>query len=153
MSLSRAWTPLWICFIFGLRERLYPAHVLISLWCDSDNKNFFTFQNLCGYFSFVHFGYQQNLLINYIPLPGFFLNICSMHIGPKELARFFFLCFSASSTKSTMAAKILCHSLELELLHGFVLCLVQSKKPTPVVCWLVFRVIMIIKLFFSVLGF
>ena len=51
--------------MFGLKERPYPAHVLISLWCDSDNKNFdlFTFQNLRGYFSFVHFGYHQNLVI------------------------------------------------------------------------------------------
>ena len=50
--------------MFGLTERPYSAHVLISFWCDSDNKNydFFTFQNFSGYFSFVHFGYQQNLL-------------------------------------------------------------------------------------------
>ena len=27
--------------MFGLKERSYPAHVLISFWCDSDNKNFF----------------------------------------------------------------------------------------------------------------
>ena len=40
MSLSRAWTALWICFIFGLKERPYSAHVLISFWCDSDNKNY-----------------------------------------------------------------------------------------------------------------
>ena len=40
MSLSRAWTALWICVMFGLKERPYPAHVLISFWCDSDNKNF-----------------------------------------------------------------------------------------------------------------
>ena len=26
--------------MFGLKERPYPAHVLISFWCDSDNKNF-----------------------------------------------------------------------------------------------------------------
>ena len=51
--------------MFGLKERSYPAHVLISFWCDSDNKNFdfFKFQNFCGYFSFAHFGYHQNLLI------------------------------------------------------------------------------------------
>ena len=49
--------------MFGLKERTYPAHVLISCWCDSDNKNFdfFMFQNLSVYFSFVHFGYHQNL--------------------------------------------------------------------------------------------
>ena len=48
--------------MFGLKERPYPAHVLISFWCDSDN-DFFTFQNLSGYFSFVHFGYDQNLIM------------------------------------------------------------------------------------------
>ena len=49
----------------GLKEGPYSAHVLISFWCDSDNKNydFFTFQNFRGYFSFVHFGYYQNLVI------------------------------------------------------------------------------------------
>ena len=49
--------------------------------------------------------------------------------------------FSASSTKSKMAAKIMRHSLELELPLGFVLCLVQGKNPTLVVWWLVFGVI------------
>ena len=51
--------------MFGLKERPYTAHVLISFWCDSDNKNFdfFTFHNFSGYFSFVHFGYHQNLVI------------------------------------------------------------------------------------------
>ena len=44
-----------------------------------------------------------------------------------------------------MAAKILCHSLELELLYGFVSSLVQKNNPTLDVCWLVFCVIMIIK--------
>ena len=29
--------------MFGLKERHYPAHVLISFWCDSDNKNFHFF--------------------------------------------------------------------------------------------------------------
>ena len=27
--------------MFGLGERPYPAHVVISFWCDSDNKNFY----------------------------------------------------------------------------------------------------------------
>ena len=51
--------------MFGLTERPYPTHVLISFWCDSYNKNleFFTFQNFSGYFSFGHFGYHQNLVI------------------------------------------------------------------------------------------
>ena len=75
--------------MFGLMERPYSAHVLISFWCDSDNKNydFFTFQNFSGFFSFVHFGYHPNLLISYTPLLRVFLNIFSMHIGPKEFAR------------------------------------------------------------------
>ena len=55
-----------------------------------------------------------------------------------------------------MAAKILCHSLELELLYGFDLCLVQRNNPTLNMCWLVFCVIMIIKtyifLLFSILA-
>ena len=75
--------------MFGLKERPYSAHVLISFWCDSDNKNydFFTFLNFSGYFGFVHFSYHQNLLIwLYTPI-GLFLNICSMHIVLKEFAR------------------------------------------------------------------
>ena len=51
--------------MFGLAESPYPAHVLVSFCCDSDNKNldFCTCQNFSGYFSFVHFGYHQNLVI------------------------------------------------------------------------------------------
>ena len=51
--------------MFDLKERPYSAHVVVSFWCDSDNKNydFFTLQNFSGYFSFVYFGYYQNLLI------------------------------------------------------------------------------------------
>ena len=75
--------------MFGLKERPYSAQVLIIFWCDSDNiyYDFFTFQNFGGFFSFVHFGYHQNLLISYTPLLRVFPNICSMHIGPEELAR------------------------------------------------------------------
>ena len=58
------------------------------------------------------------------PLLGLFPNICSMHTGPGEFARYFFNRFSVSLTKSKMAAKILCRSLELEPLPGFVSCLV-----------------------------
>ena len=45
--------------MFGLKERPYPGRVLISFWCDSDNKNFdfFTFYNFSGYLSFAHFGF------------------------------------------------------------------------------------------------
>ena len=40
MSLSIARTALWICFMFALKEIPQPGRVLISFWCDSDNKNF-----------------------------------------------------------------------------------------------------------------
>ena len=51
--------------MFGLKERPYSGRELKSFWCDSDNKNFdfFTFQNFIRYLSFVHFGYDQNLVI------------------------------------------------------------------------------------------
>ena len=42
--------------MFGLKERPYPAYVLISFSCDSDNKNI-DFQNFSWYFSFVHSNY------------------------------------------------------------------------------------------------
>ena len=73
-----------------------------------------------------------------------FLNICSMHIGPNKFTRWFFGHFWPYLTKSKMAAKIVCHSLELKLLHG---CIMPGswKNPTLVVCWLVFGVIMMIK--------
>ena len=76
-------------FVSCLVQRKDPTHVLISFWCDSDNKNydFSMFQNFSRFFNFVHFGYHQNLLISHTPLLGVFPNICSMHIGPKEFAR------------------------------------------------------------------
>ena len=51
--------------MFSLKVRPHTAHVVISFWCDSDDKNydFSMFPNFSGYFSFVHFGYDQNLLI------------------------------------------------------------------------------------------
>ena len=61
---------------------------------------------------------------SYTPLLELFLNICSMHIALRNLPGNFFLRFSASSAESKMAAKILCRSLELEPLPGFVFCLV-----------------------------
>ena len=43
--------------MFGLKERPYPAHVLISFWCDSDNekKKIFTLQNFNTIFLAVLF--------------------------------------------------------------------------------------------------
>ena len=51
--------------MFSLKERPYSAHVAISFWCDSDDKNydFCIFRHFSGCFSFVHFSYYQNLLI------------------------------------------------------------------------------------------
>ena len=96
MAHARAWTASSICFMFGLMERPYSGCELKSFWCDSDNKNydFFTLQNFSGFFCFVYFDYHQNLLISYTPLLRVFLNICSMHIGPKELPDNFFAFFS-----------------------------------------------------------
>ena len=70
-----------------------------SFWCNSDNKNFdfFTLQNFSGYFRFGHFGYHQNLVIT--PLLGLFLNIRSMHIGPREFARSIFSAFPSFFNK------------------------------------------------------
>ena len=126
--------------MFGLKVRPYSAHVLISFWCDSDNKNFafFRFQNFSGHFSSFQlcsfwlsskFG---NIAIH--PCSDYFLifAVCILALG--NLPGQFFWRFSASSTKSKMAAKIICHSLELELLHGFVSCLVQRNNPTLDVC-------------------
>ena len=60
--------------MYGLKERPYPAHVLISFWCDSDDKNidFFTFQIFA------------DILVLFIL--AIFLNISSMHIGPWKFA-------------------------------------------------------------------
>ena len=41
MSLSRAWTASWICIMLGSKEEPYPGRVLISFWCDYDNKNLY----------------------------------------------------------------------------------------------------------------
>ena len=37
---ATAWTASSICFMFGLKGRLYSGRELKSFWCDSDNKNF-----------------------------------------------------------------------------------------------------------------
>ena len=60
------------------------------------------------------------------------------------------LCYVSTLTIGIidLISRPICHSLELELLHGFVSCLVQRKNPTLVVCCLVFGVIMIIKTYF-----
>ena len=98
--------------MFGLNERPYAGCELKSFGCDSANKNFdfFTFQNFSEFFSFVYFGYHQNLLISYTPLLRVFLNIYSMHIGPKEFARSTFLRFSASLAKFKMEICFWCDS-------------------------------------------
>ena len=79
--------------MFGLKERPFFAHVLIVFGAILIIKTliFFTLQNFSGYFRFGHFGYHQNLVIT--PLLGLFLNIRSMHIGPREFARSIFSAF------------------------------------------------------------
>ena len=67
--------------MFGLKERPYPAHVLISFSCDSADKNFdfFTFQNFSGYLSFfVYFGYYQN-----IHTPARIISKCNIATNPR----------------------------------------------------------------------
>ena len=49
--------------------------------------------------------------------------VCILALGNLP-GKFFFCVFSVSSTKSKMAAKILCRSLELGPLHRFASCLV-----------------------------
>ena len=56
MSLARALTASWICFMFGLKERPYPAHLLISFWCDSDDK----------YFAFLRFRILADISVLFI---------------------------------------------------------------------------------------
>ena len=76
--------------MFGLKESPYPAHVLISLWCDSDNKNFlfFLYSSILADISVLFIlAIIKIWYYSYTPLPGLFLNICSMHIHPKEFAR------------------------------------------------------------------
>ena len=75
--------------MFSLKESSYPAHMLISFWCDSVNKNF----------DFLRFRIFSDILFIFIlasikickfiytTLLELFLNICSMHIGPEEFAR------------------------------------------------------------------
>ena len=71
--------------MFGLREIPYSAHVLISFWCDSDNKNLIF---LCFIiFADISFFFILAIIFSYTPLLGLFLNICCMHIGPKEFAQ------------------------------------------------------------------
>ena len=74
--------------MFGLKERPYSAHVEVSFWCDSDNKNyeFCTFQNFSVYSVLFILAIIKFFLFSYTPLLGLFLNICSLHIGPKEFA-------------------------------------------------------------------
>ena len=54
-----------------------------------------------------------------------------MLTGPENLPGEFFLAFKNNSTKSKMADKILCRSLELEPLYQFVSYLVGKTLPWP----------------------
>ena len=77
--------------MFGLKERHYPAHVLISLWCDSDNNFFFKLRIriLADISVLLTLASIKINYYSYTPLLGLFLNICSrpMHIGPREFAQ------------------------------------------------------------------
>ena len=96
ISLSRAYTASWICFMFGLKGRAYPGRVLKSSWSDLDNENFFfPFQNFSRYFSFIHFGYHLNNIV--IQLKWYLLGILT---GPVKIVRRIVFIFS---TKFQMA--------------------------------------------------
>ena len=130
MSLSRAWTASWSYFMFDLKEKPYRGHVLISFWCDSD----FAFQNIRGYFRFAHSGYHH---------PGWdYFKIFAECILAQAICLInFCLRFPVSWTKSKMAAKIQCYSLELELKRPYpwTLC------PNYFCMWLQILIIHVIK--------
>ena len=75
--------------MFGLKKRIYPAHVLISFWCDSDNKNldFFRFILLADISVLFILAIIKICHYSNTPLLGLFLNIGNMHTGPREFAQ------------------------------------------------------------------
>ena len=73
-----------------------------------------------------------------------------MHIRPREFAGNFFCVFQLLQQNPRWPPKSYV-TLELELLHGFVSCLVQRNNPTLDVCWLVFCVITILKTYICLL--
>ena len=77
--------------MFGLTERPYSAHMLISFWCDSDNKNFWLscVSEFMGIFQFCSFWLLSKFAV------------CILALGNLPIQ--FFWRFSASSTKSKMA--------------------------------------------------
>ena len=80
--------------MFVLRGRPYSAHVLISFWCDSDNRNYGVFYVTESDISVLFIlAIIKICEFSYTPLLELFLNICSVHIGPKEFARYIFLAF------------------------------------------------------------
>ena len=79
--------------MFGSKERPYPAHVLISFWCDSDNKNLIrspsTMSRGGGDLLFLLSPPAAGILFLLSlenPYSGLFPNSCSMHTGPGEFA-------------------------------------------------------------------
>ena len=74
--------------MFGLRGRIYPGIVLKSFWCDYDNINFFLrFIILADISVLLILAIIKILSYSHTSLLGLFLNICSMHIGPRKFAR------------------------------------------------------------------
>ena len=123
MSLSRAWTASWICFMFGGKERAYSGRVLISFWCDSANKNF----------DFLRF---RNIAMQL----KFYLSC--MLAGPEKFVwRIYYYFFN----KIQDGRQVTCCSQELEPLHRFVPCFLSRKHLTLAIYGLDFGVILIIK--------
>ena len=127
----------WRLFVFAESARRRGILFLLSL----KNPHFFMFHNFCGYFSFFH----SAIISSYTPLLGLFLNICCMHIGPKEFARWIFLAFSSFFNKIQDGRQNPMSLSRAWTAHGFVSCLVQRNNPTLDVCCLVSCVIMLIK--------
>ena len=97
MSLTRAWTASCICIMLGWKEESYPGHVLIMI---IKMYIFFTFCDFSWYFSFAHFGYYQNLVINIvIQLKCYLLGILT---GPEKIVRRTVFLFSFFLTKFKM---------------------------------------------------
>ena len=99
--------------MFGLKERPYSAHVLISFWCDSDNKNFDFFYVPVFYliFQFCSFWLLSKFGSMVIQLKFYFLCMLS---GPEKKVRRIVFHFC---NKIQDGRRITCYSEELELLH------------------------------------
>ena len=113
MSLSRAWTASWNCFMFGLLEIFYPGCVLINFCCDPDNKNL----------DFLHFSILADISVLLI-LANQFSNIVmqlqfyllGMLTGSKKCVSRIVFIFSFLFSKIPNGRQIICYSQELDRL-------------------------------------